>query len=137
MPEIKTSAQLVYVAAPYSDLDPAVIAGRMAVFDATIASLLTEGRNFPISPLMNHIIVGKHAIPGNWEFWQHYSRRLLARCDELCIITLPGWEESVGVQGEIEFARSLSLPISYTHGSLEIYHAAMEEYRLGQLAPQV
>lgn len=107
------SAKLAYVAAPYSHDDPKVIAGRMAVFDDVIADLLRSGKWFPVSPLMFHGLVGRHNLGGDWQFWQHYSRRLLARCDALIVTTLPGWEASTGVQGEITLANELSLPIHY------------------------
>lgn len=107
------SAALVYVAAPYSDRDPVIIAARMSAFDKAIADMLTAGDVFPISPLMNHAILGKHNIPGNWAFWQHYSRRLLARCDAVIVLDLPGTSTSTGVQGELDLARTLHLPISY------------------------
>jgi hypothetical protein len=119
------AAKLAYVAAPYSDPDPAVIAGRMAVFDEVIADLLRSGRWFPISPLMNHAVVGKHALPGDWDFWQHYSRRLLARCDDLIVITMPGWKTSRGVQSEITLAGILSLPVHHhEQWSRQTYQAA-------------
>lgn len=106
-------ASLAYIAAPYSDRDPVIIAARMSAFDKAIANMLHAGDVFPISPLMNHAILGKHKIPGNWEFWQHYSRRLLARCDEIIVLDLPGSGASHGVRGELELARSLHLKVSY------------------------
>lgn len=121
------SAKLAYIAAPYSDPNPAIIAARMAAFDEVIAVLLRKGERFPISPLMNHSILGKHSIPGNWEFWQHYSLRLLARCDEMVIIRLPGWDQSTGVTGERALAQNLSLPISFIDHSPEVYADAYQE----------
>lgn len=114
---------LVYVAAPYSHEHPEVVAGRMHAFDAAIARLLLEGECFPISPLMNHAIIGRHNIPGDWTFWQNYSRRLLARCDEVLVLDLPGWAESAGVTGEIELARSLSMEVRW----FPFDHAAFAE----------
>lgn len=111
--EPSPSAPLAYIAAPYSHPDRVIISARMHAFDKALAGMLTKGDVFPVSPLMNHAILGKHKIPGNWEFWQHYSRRLLARCDQIIVIDLPGTTESVGVQGELELARSLHLPVFY------------------------
>jgi hypothetical protein len=107
------SASLAYIAAPYSHPDPVVVAQRMSAFDFEVAKLLLQSMTFPVSPLLNHGIIGRHKVPGNWEFWQHYSRRLLARCDELIVLMIPGWEESEGVQGEIAFAKSLHMPIRF------------------------
>lgn len=107
------SAVLTYVAAPYSDRDRLIITARMSAFDKAVADLLATGTRFPVSPLMNHAILGKHKIPGNWEFWQHYSRRLLARCDEIVIVDMPGTEASEGVRGERDLAVSLHLPVRH------------------------
>lgn len=109
----------------------------MFAFDAVVAGLLKEGLSFPVSPLMNHSILGRHSIPGNWDFWQHYSRRLLARCDELVIVPLPGWETSTGVQGEIEIANMLSLPIRHVPWDVAefrkgVVSALAEEHRCSE-----
>lgn len=107
-----TRKPLIYLAAPYSDPNRDVIADRMERFYATHARLLARG-DVTVSPLLNHQVVGRHAISGDWDFWQSYSETLLARCDEMWIVTLPGWEESKGVQGEIAFAKSRAIPIRY------------------------
>lgn len=44
---------------------------------------------------------------------------------EICVLTLPGWKESVGVAAEIDFALKLGLPafLRDAHGNMEPYHA--------------
>ena len=37
---------------------------------------------------------------------------MLSRCDELRILGLDGWEESVGVSLERRYARQLRIPVS-------------------------
>lgn len=37
---------------------------------------------------------------------------MLSRCDELRILALGGWEESVGVSLETRYVRQLSIPAS-------------------------
>jgi hypothetical protein len=123
-----SQGRLIYVAAPYSAPDPATIAGRMAAFEQAVADLLRAG-DFPISPLMNHTILGRHSIPGDWTFWQHYSRRLLARCDLLLVVDLPGWETSTGVQSEIELANLLAIPVEHVDWSQPAYDRGRLEYR--------
>lgn len=103
---------LIYLAAPYSDPDPEVVKDRMTRFYATHAMLLARG-DITVSPLLNHEVVGRHQIKGEWAFWQRYSETLLGRCDEMWIVTLPGWEASPGVQGEIAFAKSRAIPIRH------------------------
>lgn len=57
-----------------------------------------------------------------------YRRCYLASLDywrtELCVLTLPRWQDSVGVAAEIDFALKLGLPVYLrdAHGSVEPYH---------------
>ncbi|UTC29677.1 hypothetical protein BAJUN_00470 [Bajunvirus bajun] len=114
---------LIYLGAPYSDPDPEVVKDRMERFSATHAMLIARG-DITVSPLLNHDIVGRHTIKGDWAFWQTYSENLLIRCDQLWIITLDGWQTSKGVLGEIAFARTHAIPV----GTIE--PAPMPKYRL-------
>jgi len=47
------------------------------------------------------------------KFFQDFSEDLLARCDMLLVVTMPGWKESAGVKVEIECAKRLGKPIIY------------------------
>jgi hypothetical protein len=48
-----------------------------------------------------------------WSFWEQYDRKFLERCDEVVVLMLDGWEESVGVQAEIRIAGELGKPVRY------------------------
>ena len=50
-------------------------------------------------------------LPTDFTFWQHHNRHMLALAEELWVLTLPGWEKSVGVAGEISYAAELNKPI--------------------------
>jgi hypothetical protein len=54
-----------------------------------------------------------YGLPADWSFWQHYDRALLARCDEVLVLMLPGWRESIGVREELRLARELGKPVRY------------------------
>lgn len=98
---------MIYVAAPYSDPDPAVKAERMRQFYEFDAMLCREG-HFTVSPLYK-VETAKHGkIPDDWAYWQSYSENMLKRCDMMILLALDGWQDSVGVQGELEFC--------YEHG---------------------
>jgi hypothetical protein len=47
------------------------------------------------------------------EFLFRFSRERLGRCDEVVVLMLDGWEESIGVQAEIRIARELGKPVRY------------------------
>ena len=43
--------------------------------------------------------------------WLNGDLDIIARCD--AVVVLPGWEESAGTKGEIEFAKERNIPITY------------------------
>eukprot|EP00699_Malawimonas_sp_californiana_P001662 EC715967.1.p1 GENE.EC715967.1~~EC715967.1.p1 ORF type:complete len:137 (+),score=8.93 EC715967.1:52-411(+) len=102
----------VYLAAPYTHADPAVTEKRVAVFSRTCARLMAQNI-FVFSPLHNHLIRQYGPVPGDWEFWQHYSRAFLSRMDKLVVLKLDGWDASVGVRAEIDLATQWCKPIEY------------------------
>lgn len=103
---------MIYLAAPYSHPDKAVIEERMRVFYKIVAELTNNG-DVTVSPLMNHPIVQLHNVQGDWVFWEKYSKTLLSRCDRMIVIMLDGWEKSPGVTGEIKFCIENNIPYEY------------------------
>ena len=47
------------------------------------------------------------------DFWLDQDRAFLDWMDELWILTMPGWEESKGVDAESEYAVTWGIPIRY------------------------
>lgn len=105
-------SELVYLAAPYSDPDPAVVETRMRMFLEVDAVLLREGK-FTVSPLAKHFGLLVSKLPSDWAFWQHYSRAMIDQCGAMVVIKIDGWQESVGVQEEIQYAREKGIFIYY------------------------
>jgi len=103
---------IVYLASPYSHPDPAVRQARYRAVCRAAAALLAAGQ--PVfSPIAHSHPLVEYGLPADWSFWQRYDQELLARCDELVVLMLPGWCESVGVQAEIQIARELGKPVRY------------------------
>ena len=104
---------MIYLACPYAHQNPLVIKARVLAITKVAAALMHEG-HVVFSPLtMSHYIDKYGNFPRTWEFWQTIDLPFLANCDALYILTLPGWEQSVGVNGEIEFANMNEIPITY------------------------
>ena len=103
---------IAYLAAPYSHDDESVVTERMRQFYLVDARLMEQG-TFTVSPLQKHAILKYRDLPGSWEYWKEYSQTLLKLCDKMIVITLPGWEQSVGLKAEIELAESWNIPIEY------------------------
>lgn len=52
-------------------------------------------------------------IGGCWQTWQEWDSAMVARCDEVWVLKLFGWDTSTGVRAECELARSLGKPVAY------------------------
>lgn len=105
--------ELIYLAVPYSDKDPAVQEARFNIVNKVAAKLMAEGK-YIFSPISHtHPIALAGKLPGDWQFWEGYDRCILSCCCKLTVLRLPGWEKSTGVQAEIKIATELGIPIDY------------------------
>lgn len=103
---------MIYLASPYSHPDPAVREERYRAACRAAAALLLAGQ--PVfSPIAHSHPLMDYGLPADWAFWQRYDRELLARCDEVVLLLLAGWRESVGVRDELRIARELGKPVQY------------------------
>lgn len=103
---------LIYLACPYSGSKDQV-EERVKAFALKVAEVEAQGKVHVISPVMNHLVIQYASVPGSWEYWRSYSLTLLARCDGLYVLRLPGWTASEGVKGEIAAAEARGIPITY------------------------
>lgn len=100
---------IFYVAAPYSDADPAVVSSRMETFHNMDAIFIAH-QMVTVSPLAKHPAVIRSKLPGNWEFWKDYSEKLLFRCTHMLVLSIEGWLTSEGVMAEIEYCEENMIP---------------------------
>lgn len=111
--------KLYYLASPYTALgfkkkDKAriMIKRFKEVSDITIV-LLNKGL-YIFSPIAYNHPMTRFNLPTNWGFWEGFDKSFLERCSPtLLVLTLPGWEKSVGVTAEIKFAKQLGFEVLY------------------------
>jgi nucleoside 2-deoxyribosyltransferase len=103
---------MIYLASPYSHPDPAVREQRFRAACRAAVALL-RAVQVVFSPITHSHPLAQHGLPGNWQFWERYDRAFLERCDEVVVLMLDGWGESVGVQAEIRIAWELGKPVRY------------------------
>lgn len=103
---------LVYLASPYSDANPEVMAFRADAAAATMALMLDQGVNV-FSPIACSASVSKFrkGEPFEYEAWSNVCEAMIERCDSLVVLMIDGWKASTGVQAEIVYARELGIPI--------------------------
>lgn len=104
---------MIYLASPYSHPDALTRKTRFLIAEQVTAILFNQGI-FVFSPIVHcHELAARHTLPTSFEFWRGYNFDMLRRADLLSIIAIPGWEESIGVQAEIEMAKLIGLPITH------------------------
>jgi nucleoside 2-deoxyribosyltransferase len=94
----------IYLAAPYSHPDPQVRENRVHQVSRAAAQLMREG-NCVFSPLSHSHLIADHI--GNHlehDFWLNQCLPFIEWCDELWVMLLDGWEDSRGIEMEIEAA---------------------------------
>lgn len=108
----------IYLSTPYSHESPNMRYRRFQDANRVAAKLMLDG-NVVFSPISHShpiSICMDNSIDG--DFWLRQDLPFLRWADEMVVIKQPGWEESAGVQAEIEMANELSLPIRYLEATL-------------------
>lgn len=103
--------KVIYVASPYSDLSLQVREQRVIETMRYCYQLITDNK-CPYSPIVHfHSIARRWGMDYSATFWQAINKEMLSRCDEMHVLSLDGWEKSIGIQSEIRFAAKLRIPI--------------------------
>lgn len=111
---------IYYLACPYSHLDPDVRLDRFRTATAVAARLLHEDYLIYSPITHSHPIAMLGSLDAGWDFWRVLDLAILDRCDEMLVLTLTGWKESVGVQAEIEHAKRKGMSITYLDGRVTV-----------------
>ena len=103
---------MIYLASPYTHADPLVRQRRFESACRAAAELIRQGRII-FSPIAHSHAICAFGVPLDWRFWERHDLKYLAACDEMVVLMLDGWQQSVGVQAEIAAARALGKPVSF------------------------
>lgn len=118
---------LVYLAAPYNSHDLKIIQKRMETIYGVISRFIKDDVHI-VTPLFMHEVVKRYDIAGDYLFWERYCLNILKRCDKMVVLCLDGWEDSLGVQGEIEFCSSHNIPYTLLEANFEDYDGSIREF---------
>ena len=105
--------ELNYLAIPYSHPNPVVREQRFHLANQ-IAGLLMQKGLHVFSPISHtHPIAVDVALPTGWDYWQRFDRIMLKMCSRLLVATVQGWQESKGVEAEVNMAMELNIPVVF------------------------
>lgn len=104
----------LYLASPYTKYE----GGREAAYDAVIDNvtpLLADGWTLYSPILHNHPLSAEYSEEAlvDFDFWKKVNLPFMRCADGLVVLKLPGWEESVGVQWEVDHFRMEHKPIMW------------------------
>jgi len=106
-------SKIIYLATPYTHKSKDVVEQRYILTANKCAELISEG-NVVISPIFyGHNLLKFRDMPGDWEFWKNFCESFLYKSDELWVYKIEGWDQSTGLQSEIDLAKKLNIPIRY------------------------
>ncbi len=106
--------KLIYLACPYSSDSQLVMHQRHLEVTFAASKLVAQGYHI-FSPITeSHLYQMYNSdIQKGWDYWKEHDEMMLSRCDVLWVLMLKGWDESIGVTAEIDFAEANSIPIRY------------------------
>lgn len=108
-----------YLGSPYSHPDPYVREQRHLMAMAHVAAFLKQGIAV-YSPIVHcHELAKVWDMPKEAKFWERYNYTMLAAAEELWVLKLLGWKESVGLQGEIQEAKRIGVSIVELEPNME------------------
>lgn len=102
-----------YLASPYSHKNKSIRYKRFIDITTIAAKLFNEGHILFCPITQSHNLADTGMLEGSWEFWERVDLAFLAKSEELYVVTMDGWKESVGVGAEIDFAIKNNIPVKY------------------------
>lgn len=114
---------MIYLASPYSHPVPSVREGRFIAVCKVAADLIRAGHVVFCPIAHSHPLEVYGGLDGGWDLWQAQDLPMLDCCHELHVAAFPGWAESVGVAGEIQWWSDYKVPKGYPE---PIYHFFQE-----------
>lgn len=104
---------IVYLAGPYSSCHIHIRQRRYDKLSWVAAQLIRRGE-IVYSPVTScHHIANDYDLPMDADYWLRHDLEFLRRCGKMYVLQLEGWEQSIGVAREIEFANEHEIPIEY------------------------
>lgn len=102
---------IVYLATPYTHSDPKIRECRFNAVTKAAVYLTNKGLNVYSPITQSHLMAKVGKLPTSWDYWKGSCEDFLSASNTLFILKLRGWKESIGVQGEIEIANAMDIPI--------------------------
>lgn len=101
---------LIYIASPYSHSDPVIRAWRYEKAVGYTLYLTSIGE-ICFSPIAYGHQFALRGLRGDAGYWAKFNRQMMLASHSIHLLMLPGWEESEGVNMELDFASVNMMPV--------------------------
>ncbi len=107
--------KLIYIASPYSHKDKAIENYRYKEITRIAAKLHKRYDHAFILPITQSYQVNtwEPSLGGSFSKWRDRDLLFISKSDEVWVVMLEGWQESIGVKAEIAFATENLIPIQF------------------------
>lgn len=103
----------VFIISPYTDDDFDVTNRRALEADIYVGELIRQGKVCYSTISAIHHLLYLTELPGTWVYWRMHCEVMMMHATEVHVLCLDGWEQSEGVQAEIEIAKTFNKKITY------------------------
>lgn len=104
---------MIYVASPYTHPEKSVMKKRYKEVMKFTAHLLKRGLH-AYSPIVHcHSMAVKFNLPRDASFWESYNFHMISLAESMAVLCAEGWEESVGIKGELKEAAKLNMSVGF------------------------
>src|SRR5262249_50831544 len=113
--------EIIYLACPYTHSDPQVMEERYNIATKLAAYLIEKRKLIVFSPItMTHPIdklLARDSITLGSDYWLHFDELFMKACAKMIVLTIDGWQQSEGIQREIEAFKTMGKEVEYLNPS--------------------
>lgn len=103
---------MIYLASPYTHRNASIHIRRYNEACRVAAWAISAG--YPLfSPIVHSHPLVKYGLGKTWKDWCRVDESYIGVCNELWVLCIKGWRDSVGVTAEIEFAEKTGKTIRF------------------------
>lgn len=104
---------MIYLASPYTEggASETVMRNRYHQAMDFVVARMPEPIFSPI--VYSHNMGVTYDLPKTFDFWMNMDYKFIDACDTLYVLMLAGWDKSIGVTAEIEYAKKKGLDIVF------------------------
>ena len=112
--DLSTPDSYIYLASPYSGTD---FGQELRYEHVKLAVKFAIEEHLAVySPILHsHDLTKTYQLPGDAAYWELVNSGFINNCSELWVLMLPGWEESRGIELELQYARLLEKPVRFVY----------------------